>query len=333
MKRFFVLCALVSLSACSGLSKTEFLEDIDNQTQYETLETKFVLPKECEILMIDNVSESDIEKTLSYVGIAKKDIYNLEKISKLNFDDFDKNCKEYEKLILKERENNKKWCADKYYDETIAETVIYFPYRLVAGVSVFTFIGAIPFVLIAPEKCTDMKDKLWHPATCANVVNCTQYLNEKLEKQQVYSTISGKINDFYRNYEINKNNKISAENKAYLAKLKFCKTDFPKGCLDDIDGTVVADFGVRDNGVIVTLPGLLGGFVKLLSGYNGEYFVYGSNDYFDSQKFNAGGYYYEYVGNYNTGISSIPAFRRSKHKIFTKKETYYFSDQYRDYKN
>jgi len=87
-----------------------------------------------------------------------------------------------------------------------------------------------------------------------------------------------------------------------------CKGDPKKGCLVDISGYAVLNFGTRENGVLIEQGNL---FMPNIP----DYFVYDDRQFFDGQRFKDDGYYYEYVGIYDNAGQRIRALKRSNHKV------------------
>ncbi|MCL2629230.1 MAG: hypothetical protein FWD33_00840 [Alphaproteobacteria bacterium] len=96
---------------------------------------------------------------------------------------------------------------------------------------------------------------------------------------------------------------------------KLCNENYIKGCLFNIPSMQVSS--VHKDGVLLRTSNaaleagiLTGGIFGTLSPGN-NIFVYTKDTYFDGKTFDDGNYYYEYVGLYQYGSRTIPAFKRS----------------------
>ena len=129
--------------------------------------------------------------------------------------------------------------------------------------------------------------------------------NDKDEfSEEEMSVLKTKITKYCKNNYWDILNKLNAKLCDDYESLK-------KGCMVNFDGFHVADYGARQNGVIVA-PGYLFGTV-----YGKQSFVYTDKTYYDNEKFETNDYFYSYIGVYDDFVQKLPAFKRTNQKIST----------------
>lgn len=207
MRLCFVLPALL-LGACAGFeTKDDFLQDPQNMKKSVEITNKRQRGEDCDKLgqiykfaNKKNPGVSDLETIMPILGLETQDARNIDKLYKLDYSVIDKySCTDNKSKILKEIEQ---YCTDKYYDEYALETLLYFPFRLVSTVSVFTIVGSIPFAM---HSCG--LDSAMHPIMCNKKQDCDKYLIDiaqvnkddfsKIDKDKLKRKIKEKIQDIY----------------------------------------------------------------------------------------------------------------------------------------
>ena len=183
----FAISLALLLNACGGFdTKQEFLQDKQNMDKSIELTAKHEKSPDCDKLgklyefsNKKSPTTDDLSQILPLLGLSAKDATDIDKILNLNYAKVDSyNCVDNAKKILKESEQ---YCKDKYYDEYGLETALYFPFRLVSTVSVFTIIGAIPFAM---HQCG--LESAHHPIACKRKQDCDTYLAETVKQNGTY---------------------------------------------------------------------------------------------------------------------------------------------------
>ena len=209
------LLAVLLLSACGGLTQEQFYEDTNNTQKATELSGKAIRTSDCdkigqlyEFSVMDNPTASDLEAILPLLGVQKKDFKNIDKLYTLDLSAVDKlKCEDNRDKLGSEA---RRYCEDKYYDEYGIETAMYFPFRLVSTVSVFTIVGAIPFMA---HSCG--MESVWHPIACNRMLDCRKHLMQTVNtgtedysgvrKSKIKERIQAKIRQIYAIPNICKN--------------------------------------------------------------------------------------------------------------------------------
>jgi hypothetical protein len=349
MNKLIILISVLLLSACSGIPKDKFIQDNNNFTEIEKIKSEYVPPVKCdELAQINkkaNLSEQDIIELFPYFGQSGKDIYNMEKVNKLDYSILVK-CDAFNKSVDASSEKIQDYCKNKYYDEYKLETLAYFPFRLTSFAITLGTLGIVPSI-VQPTNCEPFEHTM-HPWQCDDKASCVKYLSETVpSKFDNIHLLRDKVNNFYNDYKVKQDAKRKAElekleikrkaefeadcKQAKLkvkAKLKKIEQSLGKDNIKYISGNVV-DFS--DNGVFVeayssadmmTLGMMLESPVLGMLGtmYPAErIFVYSSRDYANGEKLKNTEYIYKRVGNYKYetvggGMNSVKAYKQTSYK-------------------
>lgn len=318
MKKICLILGLFFVSGCSSLPKEQIVNDPDNNLKIAAIQQNMQLEQSASLsndkkywdcmekinklrqINKKNITETDIEYLSSvYPGQIYYDITAYRK--KINYggisDEYIKCFHSNDISESKYIDEFESYCDDKYLHENGLLSVVLLPLRLTNLVLSIGTLGIFPLI---------------HGPIYSDYKNCVS-LSSKLSFNNNNST------ELFSKDEMNQlKDKIA----------KYCQTNYwnkqkelcdgysslKKGCLINFDGYIVADFGVKTDGVIVVGGYLFGNTI------GGEYFIHDKNKYYEHQEFDTDGYWYSYVGVYDGSIQKLPAFKRTNQKISTSNE-------------
>lgn len=187
MRKTLSIVMLFVLCGCGGFdTKQDFLKDEENNKKYVELSSA-KREKNIDCDKIGQLFEFSWEKkpTLNDFGIILPHLgltpdENINKINEIDYSIIDKyNCVDNARDLLKE---SVKYCDDKYYDESVAETVLYFPFR---------FVNLFVAVVIGGD---DAFGYAIHPIKYRKATDCYNYLYEQVTKNGDFYMLVDKIN-------------------------------------------------------------------------------------------------------------------------------------------
>lgn len=318
MKKASLILSLVIISGCSSLPKEQIINDADNNLKITEIQQQMdseqsnslsndknywnCVEKITKLRQINgkNITESDIDYISSlYPGQIYNDVTAYKK--RMNYGGIsDKYIQcEHNDDVSKSKyvDSFDSYCRDKYLHENGLLSVALLPLRLTNVVLSIGTLGVFPLIhgpIYSDYKnCKSLSNKL----SLNNSDNTNSFTEDEMNK------LKDKITEYC---QINYWDKLEKVCDSY--------TSLKKGCLLNFDGYIVADFGVRKDGVTVVNGYMFGNAV------GGEYFIYDTNKYYEHQEFNTNGYWYSYVGVYDGMVQKLPAFKRTNQTISTSNE-------------